>query len=326
MLLLVACLYAQDRWIEQKSNTLENLRGVSAVSDTVTWASGTHGTYLRTVDGGNTWIAAQVPAAESLDFRDVEGFSSDLAYLLSAGPGEQSRIYKTTNAGKSWVLQMTNHDPMGFLDCMAFWDLDHGIVVGDPVDGKFVLFLTDDGGTHWVQVPASRIPPAFDGEGAFAASGTCIAVQASGDVWFGTGGKAARVFHSSDRGRTWAVNDTPIVHGADSTEIFSILFRDLRHGIVPAATTNIPTREVPTWLRPTMVASRGRCSRSLRSCYVSAAAVNPKNGRDIFVVGSSRIARASGLDQARWLSSEEKDLNALSISPTGILHFSPDRQ
>src|SRR5262249_42853827 len=139
LLLLVACLYAQDRWIEQKSNTLENLRGVSAVSDTVTWASGTHGTYLRTVDGGNTWIAAQVPAAESLDFRDVEGFSSDLAYLLSAGPGEQSRIYKTTNAGKSWVLQMTNHDPKGFLDCMAFWDLDHGIVVGDPVDGKFVL-------------------------------------------------------------------------------------------------------------------------------------------------------------------------------------------
>src|SRR5215467_7909995 len=163
-----------------------------------------------TVDGGNTWIAAQVPAAESLDFRDVEGFSSDLAYLLSAGPGEQSRIYKTTNAGKSWVLQMTNHDPMGFLDCMAFWDLDHGIVVGDPVDGKFVLFLTDDGGTHWVQVPASRIPPAFDGEGAFAASGTSIAVQASGDVWFGTGGKAARVFHSSDRGRTWAVMTRPL--------------------------------------------------------------------------------------------------------------------
>jgi len=221
---------------------------------------------------------------------------------------------------------MTNHDPMGFLDCMAFWDLDHGIVVGDPVDGRFVLFLTDDGGTHWVQVPASRIPPAFDGEGAFAASGTCIAVQASGDVWFGTGGKAARVFHSSDRGRTWAVNDTPIVHGADSTGIFSILFRDLRHGIVAGGDYQHPNEGGSNLATTDDGGVTWTLFKIAPQFYVSAVAVNPKNGRDIFVVGSSRIARASGLDQARWLSSEEKDLNALSISPTGILHFSPDRQ
>ena len=104
----------------QNSNTTENLRGLSAVSSSVIWASGTHGTYLRTVNGGATWSAAQVPGAETLDFRDLEAFSADEAYLLAAGPGDQSRIYKTADAGKAWTLQFTNGDPKGFYDCMSF--------------------------------------------------------------------------------------------------------------------------------------------------------------------------------------------------------------
>src|SRR5215470_13170807 len=104
----------------QVSHSTESLRGVSAVSAQVVWASGTHGTYLRTLDGGKVWTPAQVPGAESLDFRDVEAFSADEAFLLAAGPGEQSRIYKTVEAGRTWSLQSTNHDPKGFYDCMAF--------------------------------------------------------------------------------------------------------------------------------------------------------------------------------------------------------------
>ena len=107
LLFLVTSLLAQNP-TTQKSNTNENLRGVSVLSNQVAWASGTHGTYLRTEDGGNSWQAAQVAGAESLDFRDVEAFSADFAYLLSAGPGDQSRIYKTTDAGKNWTLHFTN--------------------------------------------------------------------------------------------------------------------------------------------------------------------------------------------------------------------------
>src|SRR5690349_6089661 len=115
--LLTANLFSQT-WTSQESHSKESLRGLSVVSRMVVWASGTHGTYLRTSDSGKTWVPTQVPGAESLDFRDVEAFSEDTAYLLAAGTGEQSRIYKTTDGGNQWDLQFTNREPTGFLDCM----------------------------------------------------------------------------------------------------------------------------------------------------------------------------------------------------------------
>jgi photosystem II stability/assembly factor-like uncharacterized protein len=229
LFLLASSVFARTFTI-QESHTTENLRGLSAVNARIIWASGAHGTYLRTTDGGNTWHAAQVPGAQQLDFRDVKAFSANLAYLLSAGPGDQSRIYKTTNAGKSWTLQFTNKDPNGFYDCMAFWDRNHGIVLGDPVNGKFELMTTEDGGRNWKSIPSYGLPSAIDGEGAFAASGTCIAVQGRTNAWFASGGKAARVFRSGDAGRSWTVAETPIIHGKDSSGIFSIAFADARHG------------------------------------------------------------------------------------------------
>ncbi|HYX68970.1 MAG TPA: YCF48-related protein, partial [Terriglobales bacterium] len=125
-LLVLFSLPALAQWQPQSSPTQESLRGVSVVDRNTVWASGTHGTYLVTVDGGQSWTAAQVAGAEALDFRDVESFGST-AYLLAAGPGELSRIYKTRDRGAHWELQFTNHDPKGFLDCMAFWDEEHGI-------------------------------------------------------------------------------------------------------------------------------------------------------------------------------------------------------
>nr|MBA3916599.1 glycosyl hydrolase [Terriglobales bacterium] len=116
VLLLLGGVCTGQVYSTLNSGTTENLRGVSAASPLVVWASGTHGTYLRTTDSGNTWTVRQVPGAEALDFRDVEAFGSNLAYLLSAGPGDQSRIYKTRDGGRTWVLQFTNREPTGFLD------------------------------------------------------------------------------------------------------------------------------------------------------------------------------------------------------------------
>jgi photosystem II stability/assembly factor-like uncharacterized protein len=223
---------APTPWQAQAVGTRSDFRGLCVVGPRCAWASGTGGTYARTTDGGKTWSVGAVPGAGGLDFRDVEAFGEATAYLLSAGPGGASRIYKTVDGGKSWALQFRGADPAAFLDAIAFWDERHGIALGDPVRGRFQVLVTADGGAHWRRPAAEALPPALPGEAAFAASGTCLVARGARAVWFATGGaKAARVFRSHDRGRTWEVSEAPIRAGAASAGIFSLAFRDGRHGM-----------------------------------------------------------------------------------------------
>ncbi len=210
-------------WQLQSSNTDVQLRGISAVSDKVAWASGAKGTVLRTTDGGKKWLQMEIVGADNLDFRDIQAFDQNTAYVLSIGPGDDSRIYKTADGGRIWQRQFTNRDPKAFYDCFAFWDSTHGIAMSDSVDGKFPLIATSDG-INWNPVMVKKMPAALPNEGAFAASGTCIATFGKNDVWFATGGPAARVFHSADRGVNWTVAETPIIHGAATQGIFSLSF------------------------------------------------------------------------------------------------------
>ncbi|PYT11933.1 MAG: glycosyl hydrolase [Acidobacteria bacterium] len=227
--LLFACAAVAQTWVQQQSGTPASLRGVSAVTANVVWASGSKGTYLRTSDGGATWRTATVPGSADLDFRAIHAVDERTAYLLSIGPGEKSRIYKTTDAGDHWVVAYTNPDPKGFFDALAFWDATHGIVLGDPVDGRFVILTTADGGASWRR---RKTPSAADNEGAFAASNTCLVVRGAREAWFATGGVGgARVFHSTDGGETWSVAKTPVRSGSSSEGIFSLAFSDGRHGI-----------------------------------------------------------------------------------------------
>jgi photosystem II stability/assembly factor-like uncharacterized protein len=287
-ILLIFCttLASAQSLTRLDSRTTADLRGVSAVSGSV-WASGTHGTYLRSSDNGSTWTAAQVPGAEALDFRDVEAFSADEAYLLAAGPGDQSRIYKTTDAGRHWSQQFTNSDPKGFYDCFAFWDRDHGIVVGDPVDGRFELLTTEDGGTHWTQLPASSRPEALPREGAFAASGSCIAVEGADKVWFATGGPAARVFRSTDRGRSWKVTETPLAHGSDSSGIFSIAFRDAKHGLIAGGDYQHPDADGPNLASSDDGGATWQLLAVHPQFYFSAIGFFGTRGGDFLAVGST---------------------------------------
>jgi photosystem II stability/assembly factor-like uncharacterized protein len=236
ILAFVSLLFAQSAgapgWESQPSAAKVRLRGVSAVSPSVAWASGERGTYARTIDGGRTWTVGNVPGAAELDFRDVDAFDAKTAYLLSIGEGEKSRIYKTTDGGTSWQLQFKSSRPAAFFDAMAFWDRDHGIAMSDPVEGRFLVITTADGGRTWREMPPDGMAPALEGEGGFAASGTCIAVEGKRNAWFGTGGTpGARVFRSTDGGRTWTVAATPIVHGK-SAGIFSVAFRDASRGVI----------------------------------------------------------------------------------------------
>jgi len=224
-------MLSSPQWTLQTSGVTARLRGVSAVSERVAWASGSGSTVLRTDDGGATWNKIRV-TSDALDFRDIDAVGERTAYVLSIGNGAASRIYKTVDRGATWTLQFRNEDPKAFLDAMSFWDADHGIVIGDSIDRQFYVLMTSDGGQHWTRVPPNKLPAAEDNEGAFAASGTNIAVYGKGYAWIGLGaGARARVLGTTDAGRTWKVFGTPIKSGP-SSGIFSISFRDARHGVI----------------------------------------------------------------------------------------------
>jgi photosystem II stability/assembly factor-like uncharacterized protein len=216
----------------QESGTDVLLQAVSAVSEEVVWVSGHGGTYTRTTDGGQSWSAGVVAGADTLQFRDVGAIDARTAYLLSAGSGELSRIYKTMDAGATWTLQWVNEEPDGFYDCLEFWDADRGIVYGDAVDGELRILETSDGGSTWHRVSAAALPPAVGGEGGFAASGTCVALRPDGLAWIGTGaGERARVLKTTDWGRSWEAVDLPIV-GGSGAGAFSIVFWNDEDGVV----------------------------------------------------------------------------------------------
>jgi photosystem II stability/assembly factor-like uncharacterized protein len=314
-----AAASATSSWVIQTSPTTERLRGVSAVGDTVAWASGNTGTIVRTVDGGATWNRVAVPDADALDFRDIEAFGAGTAYVLAIGPGDKSRIYKTEDGGKAWSLQFTNPDSRAFYDAIAFWDAKTGIAVGDPVDGRFTIIRTVDGGRTWTLVPPANIPEALPGDGAFAASGTCLVVQGSRHAWFGTGGATrARVFRSTDQGVTWAVAATPIMAGNASSGVFSLAFSDADHGVAVGGDYRLErdtgdnvaftTDGGKTWAFPG--------TTRLRSFRSAVAYVPGSKGRRLIAVGPGGTDTSDD-GGSTWTPIGDEGFHALSISAGG---------
>ncbi|MGH7604552.1 MAG: WD40/YVTN/BNR-like repeat-containing protein [Gemmatimonadaceae bacterium] len=214
---------------EEQSHTTALLQAVSTVDDSVVWVSGHHATWVRTVDSGRTWVAGAMTGADSaLEFRDVHAASATTAYLLAAGPGEQSRIYKTTDAGRSWQFQFINRDSAAFYDCFDFWDATHGIAVSDAVRGKMMVIRTDDG-ENWSAIGGDGMPQALSGEGSPAAGGTCLIVRGHARAWFGTE-PHARVYATDDRGDHWIAVKTPIVTG-EASGVATLAFHDEQHGM-----------------------------------------------------------------------------------------------
>lgn len=217
-------------WVVQASGATASLRGISAVDDRTAWASGSNGTVLRTIDGGTTWALIPVPGAEKTDLRDIEAFGPDEAVVM--GVDRPARIYRTTDGGRTWTLAYFDDTPGIFLDGLAFFDERNGLAVGDPMDGRFFVITTADGGAAWTPLPADSRPAAREGEAAFAASGTSLAVWGRDRIWLGTGGSAARVWRSEDAGLHWDAVPSGLLEGIASAGSFSVAFLDGRSGIV----------------------------------------------------------------------------------------------
>ena len=299
-------------WDIQSSGVTARLRGMSAASDTVAWASGANGTIIHTTDGGRTWTRQHIPDTDGLAFRDIDAVDDRTAYVLSIGAGESSRIFKTRDGGARWEWQFTSSDKKAFFDAMSFWDADRGIAVSDSVDGRFVVIHTENGGNDWTRIPPEAFPAPLPNEGAFAGSGTNIAVLPGGRAWIGTGASSkARVLRTSDYGTTWTAADTPIAASA-SAGIFSVAFRDPLHGI---AVGGDYTQESLADGTAAMTADGGMTwtampgLRGFRSAVVSI----PRAGRPLYIA-----AGPSGTDMGDgrlWTAIEGPGFHTLACSP-----------
>jgi photosystem II stability/assembly factor-like uncharacterized protein len=212
-------------WIVQDTAVDSNLRGVSLVvhrGGVTVWATGSNGTVELSTDGGATWQKIAIPNGDALDFRAVQAFDKGVAYVMSSGEGEKSRIFKTSDLGKTWKMQYAGKRKEFFLDGLQCIDEKHCFALSDPVGGKFLLLSTEDG-EHWKEMPREHMPAALAKEGAFAASNSGLLIYREKELYFGTGGSAARLFHSADLGKTWEVSETPVISGKSSQGIFSVV-------------------------------------------------------------------------------------------------------
>jgi photosystem II stability/assembly factor-like uncharacterized protein len=137
-------------WALTPTNSTKQFRGLSPVSTKIVWVSGTGGTVLRTTTSGSSWMnvspSLSPENATTFEFRDIQAWSAKVAVILSIGEGNASRIYLTHDGGKSWKPTFINNEPAAFYDCMAFENKKHGLAMSDPVNGKFRLIETWDGG------------------------------------------------------------------------------------------------------------------------------------------------------------------------------------
>lgn len=203
-------------WQHKKTPVEASLRGLSAVSKAVAWASGSGGTWLRTLDGGVTWDHGVIDTLSTVDFRSIHGFDSLRAVAVSAG--QPAVIYKTDDGGGSWILKHSESKE-AFLDGISFVDLLRGYVFGDPVGGQWMILETLDGGETWNSLP--NLPAAAPGEGGFAASSSSF-LAVGNQLWLGSGGTQSNLYHSGDRGLNWEKFPSPLIQGEASQGIFAL--------------------------------------------------------------------------------------------------------
>ncbi len=319
VLLAALPVAAAAQWRLADAGTRAEFRGLSLTNDHVAWASGTQGTVARSVDGGAHWTLLHVPGADSLDLRSIAALGPDAAVAASAGPAEngQARMFRTTDGGATWTQVYATEQKGVFLDALAFWDADHGIALSDPIDGKLFLLVTDDGGRSWSRVPPDALPAALPGEAAFAASGTCVAVWGTHDVWIGTGGGAqARVYHSSDRGRSWRVADTPVHAGGSASGIFALAFRDADHGVAVGGDYTKPRGATAN---VALTDDGGRTWHAAPGMLVQAylSGVTWQGSGQVVAVGLAGTARSNN-DGASWTMLDTLPLNAVRFRGSGF--------
>jgi photosystem II stability/assembly factor-like uncharacterized protein len=343
-------------WVMQDSGTAAGLRGIYSVDGKVAWASGSGGTVLRTVDGGEHWGKCAVPDGDkdgaTLDFRGVQAWDEKTAIVMASGPGEKSRLYRTQDGCKTWTLLLKNSDPKGFYD--SFWltaIYGEGMLLGDPVDDRFSVFNTEDGGVTWKQDKSGSLKLKGVSQGAFAASNSSIrrALRGNGDTrgpgtdffpGFVTGGKGGAFLFERWAGPSktkarygkklpgsptpdWSRRSLPLAGGTESAGAFALA---LRYTGSPCSDCGFGTYWLPVvvggeYTKPDQ--SSGTAAWSNDGGRTWTASSKPPHGYRSSVTWSDELkawvaAGTNGSDISRddgktWASLDDGNWNALSL-------------
>jgi photosystem II stability/assembly factor-like uncharacterized protein len=298
-------------WEIEDSGTTAGLRGVHAVGGGVVWASGTDGTVLRSEDTGYLWQQCTMPpGARKLDFRGIWAWDAQNVLILSSGTGDQSRLYRTTDGCNSWTLVFTNPDVDGFWDGLLFLNRQHGVIYGDPLRNGtrtqpvLGLFATHDGGNTWLR--GKDLQP-LPGEGAFAASNSAMAAR-DGWIWLGT--SKARVLRAKGLA-DWQITQTPLASGTDSSGVFSLAFRDQRHGIAVGGDYRKPETTAGTAAYTSDGGEHWTAPRKLPHGFRSAVAWDATNR--VWITVGSNGSDISYDDGQTWQWLDSGNWNALSL-------------
>ncbi len=316
LLLCASSLHAQ--WLPQQSNTTASLRGLSVVSARVVWASGSGGTVIHTIDGGATWIADTVPGASKLDLRAIAAFDANTAVVAATA----GRIWRTENGAKSWTLVYENADSAVFLDAIGFWDAERGsarrgLVLGDPINGRFFILTSEDGGRSWRDAPSESRPLARQGEGAFAASGSSLVMHGAARAWIGTGVNVARVFRTVDAGKTWTVSTAPLADATQSSGVFALSFADALRGVAVGGAYDQPTQRERSAAVTTDGGFTWMEAATMPNGFRAGVAIVPRtDGATVVAVGTNGTDVSYDAGRS-WILADTVGYHAVRFAPDG---------
>ena len=237
-------VYAEPsgEWILQNttfSNQSTGINYLSIANENVVWGTAFDGSgsgqnmqqFTKTSDGGNSWDSGNIDLGNlNLGISMIHAENSQTAWVVAypTGANQTGGIFITNDGGENWVRQdSANYDTSSsFANVVYFWNENIGFAQGDPINGEFELYVTENGGDNWEAVPGSSIPNPLGGE-----YGYTRQIEVVGNnVWFTTNN--GRIYHSTDKGNNWEVYQSPINDFGSAEVNGNMSFSDSLNGII----------------------------------------------------------------------------------------------